>query len=184
MGERIEIPLSKIKMFRLIVGFSLFVVAGFLLIFNALDFQNITIPFMRNPLVIRSIGIAAILFFGFTLIIGIRRNFDKRAGLIIDNDGITDHTNASSIGLIEWADIEGIREKRVMSTKFLLIDVSNPEKYIAKAKSKVKAKLLRTNLRSNDTPLSISTNAFKCDFKELENLIRTEFEKKDRINRQ
>ena len=64
--------------------------------------------FLRNPMVIKGIGILAILFFGGTGIYGFNKIFDKKAGLIIDANGITDHSNASSVGLIEWNDISEI----------------------------------------------------------------------------
>jgi len=110
-------------------------------------------------------------FFGFNKL------FDKIVGVIIDSNGIADNTNMTSIGLIEWNDISAIRTKRVMSTKFLLIDVVNPEKYIRKVKNKIQSQLMKTNLRDYDTPLSITTNTLKYNLKKLEKLIQTEFNK-------
>ena len=131
----------------------------------------------NNPKSIRTIGIIAVLFFGATGIFGIKKLFDKKIGLIIDSNGITDNSNASSIGLIEWTDITGIRTEKVMSTKFLLIDTINPEKYIGKAKNSIKAKLMRANMNMYRTPLSITANTLKFDFNELEKIINSEFKK-------
>ena len=64
-----------------------------------------------------------------------------------------------------------------MSTKFLLINVTDPEKYIGKAKSGMKAKLMRSNMKMYGTPLSITSNTLKYDFGELEQLIQTEFDR-------
>lgn len=50
------------------------------------------------------------------------------------------------IGLIEWNDITGICTEQVMSTKFLLIDIANPEKYIGKAKNIAQKKLMKANM--------------------------------------
>jgi hypothetical protein len=127
-----------------------------------------------TPELIQIIGIVGILFFSATGIYGIRKLFDKKAGLIIDSDGITDNSNASSIGLIEWNDITEIRTKQIMSTKFLLIDIENPEKYIGKAKNGMQAKLMRTNMNMYETPLSITSNTLKYNFDELEKLVKTE----------
>jgi len=69
-----------------------------------------------------------------------------------------------------------IKTEQVMSTKFLLIEVKNPEKYIGKAKSRMKARLMKTNMKMYGTPLSITSNTLKYDFNELEKLIQTEFE--------
>lgn len=128
-------------------------------------------------MVVKSVGIIASIFFGATGIYGIRKIFDNKVGLIIDENGITDNSNASSIGLIEWNDISEIKTEQVMSTKFLLIEIENPEKYIAKAKNKMKARLMKTNMKMYGTPLSITSNTLKYDFDELGKLIQTEFEK-------
>ena len=117
-------------------------------------------------------------FFGATGIYGIVKLFDKKIGLIIDSDGITDNSNASSIGLIEWNDITEIRTKQIMSTKFLLIDIVKPEKYIGKAKNGMQAKLMKANMNMYETPLSITSNTLKYNFGELEKLIHTEFKRK------
>ncbi len=177
MNNKIEIQLSKNKIILLTIGSFLFVIAGIWLFANSTEFQNHSMRLMRNPMVIKSVGIIAVLFFGATGIYGIRKLFDKKVGLIIDKNGITDNSNASSIGLIEWNDISEIKTEQVMSTKFLLIGVENPEKYIGKAKSGIKARLMKTNMKMYGTPLSITSNTLKYDFNELEKLIQTEFEK-------
>jgi hypothetical protein len=161
----------------LTLGSFLFVVAGIWLFTNSTEFQNHSMRLLRNPMVVKSVGIIASIFFGATGIYGIRKIFDNKVGLIIDENGITDNSNASSIGLIEWNDISEIKTEQVMSTKFLLIEIENPEKYIAKAKNKMKARLMKTNMKMYGTPLSITSNTLKYDFDELGKLIQTEFEK-------
>ncbi len=64
-----------------------------------------------------------------------------------------------------------------MSTKFLLIEVKNPEKYIKNAKGGMKARFMKTNMKMYGTPLSITSSTLKYGFNELEKLIQTEFEK-------
>ena len=150
---------------------------------NARRFYN---PMLKRFLYLNSetiqiIGIVGIVFFGAIGIYGIRKLFDKKAGLIIDKNGITDNSNATSIGLIEWNDILRIRTKEVMSTKFLLIDIENPEKYIKKAKNRIQAKLMKVNLNMYETPLSITSNTLKYDFGELEELIKTELKRNKNV---
>ena len=177
MENKIEIPLSKNKIILLTLGSFLFVIAGIWLFANSTEFQSNSMRIMRNPMVIKSVGIIGVLFFGATGIYGIRKLFDKKVGLVIDKNGITDNSNASSIGLIEWNDISEIKTEQVMSTKFLLIEVKNPEKYIGKAKSGMTARLMKANMKMYGAPLSITSNTLKYDFNELEKLIQTEFEK-------
>jgi len=134
-----------------------------------------------TPEMIQIIGVIDILFFGAAGFYGIKKMFDKKVGLIIDSNGITDNSNESSIGLIEWNDITEIRTKQVVSTKFLLIDIVNPEKYIGKAKNRIQARLMKANMNIYETPLSITSNTLKYDFGELEKLIQTEYKKNKNV---
>ncbi len=176
MNDTIEIPLSKKKIILLLLAAITFVAGGIWIATNPEIFIK-NIFRIANPEIIRIGGIAGILFFGTAGIYGIKKLFDKKVGLIIDSNGITDNSNASSIGLIEWNDISEIRTKQVMSTKFLLIDIVNPEKYIGKAKNGIQAKLMKANMNMYETPLSITSNTLKYDFGELEKLIQSEFER-------
>ncbi|RAJ11900.1 STM3941 family protein [Olleya aquimaris] len=182
MKEKIEIPLSKNKLFLGIGGSLLFVALGIWLFLNADTFQEDSYRLFKNPMLVKGIGIASILFFGATGIFAFKKLFDKSVGLIIDSNGITDNSNASSVGLIEWKDITTIKTEQVMSTKFLLITVTNPEKYIGKAKNRMKAKLMRTNMNMYGTPLSITSNTLKYDFRKLEQIIQTEFKQNKNVD--
>lgn len=181
MKEKREIPLSKKKIYLGILGSLLFVIAGIWLFFNTNLYLNFPLKLFRNPIIIKGVGILCILFFGTIGILNIKKIFDKRAGLIIDSSGITDNSNASSVGFIEWNDISDIITKQVMLTKFLLIKVTNPEKYIARAKSGMKAKLMRSNMKMYGTPISITSNSLKFDFVELEKLLQIEFERNKNV---
>jgi hypothetical protein len=57
-----------------------------------------------------------------------------------------------------------------MSTKFLLIFISNPDKYLDRV-SGFKRKLMKGNMKIYGTPLSITSITLKCSFNELEKLI-------------
>lgn len=92
-------------------------------------------------------------------------------GLIINDKGIIDKSNLSSIGLIEWEDITGIRTEKVQRTRFLLIDTNKPKKYIDKANSKFKKRLLIGNNRMYKTPLSITLTILNVRFSDLEKLL-------------
>ena len=170
--NKIEIPLSKTKLFLGIGGSILFIVLGFYLYTTIADQQT-----RFNPTLVKGVGIAGILFFGATGIYGIKKMFDTKVGLTIDDNGIIDNTNASSIGLIKWADITAIRTEQVMSTKFLLIYTNDPNRILESVKG-IKRKLLTGNMKMYGTPLSITSNTLKYNFDDLERLL------KDRLNEQ
>ena len=170
MIERIEIPVGKKKIVIILLG-GLFLVAGG--IWLTLDPEKFipNIFGIRNSNIIRLWGIAGTVFFGLALAYGIKKLFDKEPLLIIDENGITDNSNASSIGLIKWSNIIEIKTEQVMSTKFFLIYVKNPDEYISKAKSRIKRNLLKANMNKYGTPLSITSNTLSWDFNRIEKLI-------------
>lgn len=175
MEAKIEIPLSKSKMGLLFSGSVGFVFLGFLFLRSPEDWLTNRI---HSTVVIRILGSISILFFG---IIGVsigKKFFDKKMGLIIDDQGITDNSSGNSVGLIEWEDIVGIDHLEVATNKFLLIKTDKPEKYIEKAKSWLSKRAMKTNYKMYGSPISISASSLKIGFHELETLLNTEFRKR------
>ena len=99
MNNKIEIPLSKKKITLLLFAAIAFIAGGIWIAINPERFIP-NIFGITNSEIIRICGIVGILFFGAAGIYGIMKLFDKKVGLIIDSNGITDNSNASSIGLI------------------------------------------------------------------------------------
>ncbi len=175
MSEKIEIPLSKTKIILLLFGALLFVIAGVFFIVKPNIFLT---SLFSNETVIRIIGIVSVIFFGLCLIYIFKKLFDTKVGLIVDEQGITDNSNATSVGLIEWQDITGIETLQIVSTKMLMIHTNKPDKYINKAKGNLSKRALKTNYKSYGTPLSIVSTSLKIKFKDLESLILEEFHKR------
>jgi len=175
MTDKIEIPLSKTKILLLLIGVTVFVVLGTLFIMNPEQFKS---PIFRNPETIRIAGIAAVAFFGLCLVFIARKLFDNKVGLTIDQNGITDNSNATSVGLIEWADIIDIRTVQVASTKILMLATDKPDKYIERAKNGISKRAMKANHKMYGSPLSIISNSLKINYDDLERMIREEFQKR------
>lgn len=163
--NKIEIPLSKTKLLLGFGGSVLFVLLGLYFLTTMADQET-----RFNPTMVKGVGISSILFFGATGIYGIKKMFDKTIGLTIDENGIFDNTNASSVGFIKLTDITAIKTEQVASTKFLLIYTTNPDFYLDKVKG-FKRKLMEGNNRMYGTPLSITSNTLKYNFNDLEKII-------------
>ncbi|MEW7290635.1 STM3941 family protein [Aquimarina sp. 2304DJ70-9] len=175
MSEKIEIPLSKTKIVLLLLGALIFVVVGVFLILEPSTFITSRI---RSESIIRIVGIASASFFGLCLIFIARKLFDNKEGLIIDNNGITDNSNATSVGLIEWQDITGVETLQIASTKILLLLTDKPDKYIERAKGSMSKRAMKTNHKMYGTPLSIVATSLKIKFNDLEELIVNELHKR------
>jgi len=169
--NEIRIELSKRKIFLAFVGSIIFVILGILFIKNPQQFIS---PVYRSIEFIRVIGFALVSFCGICLIYILYKFFDKKPGLIINDDGIIDNSHYASVGLISWSKIKGIRTRQFKSTKFLLIDVSNPKEFIER-KSRFKASLMKINLKMYGTPLSITSNSLNYNFDDLEKLLHKEW---------
>ena len=177
MSYKIEVPIDKKKIALLLVAALVFVALGTWLIYNPDRFTNNGLKFrVSSPVFVQIVGILGVLFFGAAGVYGVIKLLDKRMGLVMNSIGVTDNSNASSIGLIEWNDIQEIRTEQVTSTRFLLIDVHNPEKYIGRAKGLQKV-FMKANLNQYVTPISIASSTLRCDFEELEELIIAEYRK-------
>ena len=155
------------------IASAIFVALGIQFILNSEQYIS---PVCRSIEFIKVTGFTSISFFGICLIYIFIKIFDTKPGLIINDIGITDNSHYSSIGLIDWSKIEGIRMQQVMSTKFLLIDVSNPKEFIEKS-SRFKRSLMKANLRMYGTPLSITSNSLNYNFDDLEKLLHDEWHK-------
>ena len=182
MNENIEIPLSKKKIIVLFLGAITFVLLGSWLAIDPENFEGSGLRY-RSPELIRVVGIICVALFGIFSFFIFKKVFDKRFGLIIDKNGITDNSNASSIGLIKWADITGIRVLEVVNQKFVMIDVSNPEQYIGLKKNGIGKMAMKANYNQYGSPISITANSLRADFKEVWEIIEKQYEKNAKKHR-
>ena len=174
MSSKIQIPLSKRKNILMLLGTTLFTILGCIFIMRPEIFISIR---HSNELMIQVIGVLATTFFGLAAVYGIVKLFDKKAGLIVDENGITDNTNATSAGLILWEDIISIEKATEASQRFLIVHIANPEKYIQKAKGKFRQMAMRANYKLYGSPISIIAHSLQISVDDLEIMLQSEFEK-------
>lgn len=131
------------------------------------------------------IGLIGVLFFGLCVFFILKKIFSRKIGLIINEKGIIDNSNATSVGLIEWKDIteiETIQIKTpvygpigtVSTPRMMIIKTSRPEKYIERSKNIILKKAMEANNRMYGTPLTIISISLKIKFSELEKIISEE----------
>ena len=171
--ENIEIGLSKTKLILMFLASLAFVTLGIQFTIHPENYISFR---YSSPELIKIVGIITILFFPLGIIYSLVKIFDKKKGLIIDKNGITDNSSGYSNGLIVWKDIISINVTKVKSTSFLLIIVKNPVEYIGKA-NYIKALVMKLNYKLYGTPISISSTSLKIDFEDLRNIVETEFQK-------
>lgn len=162
--DQIEIPLSKTKMFLTLIGALAFVGIGFWFLIYP---PKVNVPFLGNPITIFITGLASVLFFGLVAVVVFRKLSDKKAGLIINREGILDNSSGVSAGLVLWTDIEKIEVRKVVNQKFLMVMVKNPEDYIRIVTNPLKRKGIQINYKSYGSPIFISANSLQTNFDKL-----------------
>ncbi|MCT4673908.1 MAG: hypothetical protein N4A37_11775 [Prolixibacteraceae bacterium] len=168
MNKEIKIPYSHFKVFLTLVISLSFLLFGIAIL---LDEHGMTTTIFRSEIVNKTFAIFAILFFG-TLIIKLpQKLFDRRNGLEVTEYGIIDYSTLSGVGLIEWKDIKRIRKQKGFNSNLLLVDTSDPLKYIDKADCGIKRWLMKCNYKKFHTPIKIKSSSLKVSFKELEKIV-------------
>ena len=166
--NQIEIKSSKKKILLLIFGLLVFIIIEIPLIMNP---ERYVSTLFRNPLFIRITSIIGFVICFITLIVFVKVVLSRKLGLTINNDGIIDSSSYISKGLIKWDDIVSIKRIEVMSTKFLLIGVKNPERYVDNETNKIKKRFLQVNLKKYGAPITISSTTLEYDFEKLEKVL-------------
>ncbi|MBW7870778.1 MAG: hypothetical protein H3C39_06945 [Flavobacteriia bacterium] len=169
------IRLKKRKFIRLVV---------ISLIFFILSLLFVTLPnlflskIISSKIVILAFGILGLLFFGLALTYSYRKLTNKNLGLLIDDEGLTDSSNAYRFGLIEWQDIKGFKRILVTNSNLILIETDQSQKYLQKIQSPVFLKVAEQNLNLYGTPLIIWCSLLDSDPLELENLLNSKLKSK------
>lgn len=163
-GQRIEIALSKKKIFLMLIGALVFVAIGLWFVISPPTISN---SYWGNPTKIAIAGYASIVFFGLCAFVLIKKLPDNKPGLVIDETGLTDNSSGVSAGKILWSDMEDISVIEIHRQKLIMLQVKNPQDYIDKQTNGFKRKMMQMNYKMYGTPLSITSNGLKISFDEL-----------------
>lgn len=109
---------------------------------------------------------AIVAVIGFALVTTWKQSLSKKPGLVIDNKGLTDHSNMLSPGFIPWGDISAFN---VVNGDFkrplIAVIVKKPEAYLNK-KPKMRASL-EYQYRQYGSPIVINPAILECDGQQL-----------------
>ena len=92
--------------------------------------------------------------------------FNKKPGLIIDNEGITDNSLGVMFAKVRWSDVTEIKRLENAGDHYIAITIKDPEKYIATESHSLKRKMLELNYSTIKTPVNIAASRLKMDFSE------------------
>ena len=172
--DRLEVYTSKKKSLVFLIGSIAFVTIG---IVSAADPERFVTELWSNPELIRLVAIAAILFFGFGVLVFIRRLIKNEIALIIDVKGINVNPRRSTTEFKEWKEILGFQEIRIHRTRIIIIVVKDPEYWIEKETSTIRKKMMRFNLNNYGSPFNIAAAGLDIGFDKLNGELNSYFEK-------
>ncbi len=156
----VVIPLKKHNLIAMAIGAMVFVVVGGWL-WSVAETQPAV-----NPRIVKVVSLASIGFFGACAIYLVRKLFDPRPGLIVDGDGIVDHSSAAAVGRIAWADVTNVKINSIAGQEFVTIEVADPKKYTARG-GFLSRKLHAANVRLTGSPINISANLLPVTLDEV-----------------
>jgi hypothetical protein len=162
------------KSILLFLGCVLFVYAGYFLWNNYESFASKR----YNPTFMKGVSLICIVFFGY---IGILRLIDLikfKPALVITKSGIYNHSNGVSGFHIQWNEIKRFELSIVKRTKFILIYVKNPDKFMAQV-GFMKRFFMKMNNKMYGTPISITTNTLPMRAEALLKLLKENKKKND-----
>jgi hypothetical protein len=163
--EPIYIPLNKGKLAGLLRLSIYFFIGGLFLV------STLRLNHSLFATIISCIGIVQILFSAWLAISLFQKRRDKKAGITIDDTGITDNTILFSACYIPWSEIQEIKRTK---DKLLIILVNNPSAYISRQSNFVKRIIMKSLLKTYGSPIIIASNELKSDFDKLQNILQTE----------
>lgn len=172
--DRIEIYTSKKKSIWLVIGSIAFVALGVWLLMEA---DNLSGWRARNPIFTKGIGIASVLFFGFGMVVGIKRLIKSEIALIIDPMGLSVNPKKSPPEFVKWENILGFQEIKIHSTRILIIGVNNPEYWVEKEANAMRKRLMQFNVNNYGSPFNIGASGLQISAKELRETLQRYFEK-------
>lgn len=157
--DRLAIPVAKGGLARFFVT-SMLGIAGCVYILSGIREASLAGSALR---VFAAVGIV---FCSLTALFAGRRLFDPTPGLVLDAEGLVDHSNAIGAGRVRWDEIREIRVTRSGAQRFLTVVVDDPRKFIDRG-SPIRRKAAESNHRRAGSPINVTARTLRIPFDDL-----------------
>lgn len=158
------ININKAKMLFVIFGSFVFVALGIWIIFIAQE-PNGHQQKLSIVILLYTAGGLSVAFFGLCLAAGIWRLFSNSPGLELNNDGMIIFSIGKPL-FINWQEIERLSIYETHNQKFLVVYISNPDKYIFNG-GKIQQNIAKASQSMCGSPISISSNTLDLQYEDL-----------------
>lgn len=174
--QPIIIHFSKKKIVVFLFVGILFLIGSFWMIYDKTPSDSL---FLQDRFTRYLIGIAGIVFSLFLIYHFIKKLRQSAPALVIDDEGIIDHSSAFTVGRVYWKDIFAIQENIITATAFskektIAIILCDPQSFIDRYTSTFAKKMMEMNYNTCNTPFHISARSLTITHQELLELLRNQ----------
>lgn len=159
-SDRLVIPVAKGSLARFFVVCVLGIVGFSYLAFGWPDHRPL-LGWVDHVLYIVGIVICVV-----SAIFAGRRLFDPTPGLVLDAEGLVDHSNALGAGRVRWDEITEIRVTKSRSHRFLTVVVRDPRNFIEQGGG-LRRKIYESNYRKAGSPVNVTARTLRIPFDQL-----------------
>jgi|SRR5690606_16207322 len=150
-----------------------FILVGVFLVIKSNDFKPFWI--IKSAWILRIAGFLAIGYFGMVLVSYLKIAF-RKAALIIDGEGIIDHSNFIGVGRILWSQVAEIKTYDAGLVSYILIYVDDPATLIERNRNFFERWHLRKNARRYRTPIAIPMTWLHIYIDDLKAILLTRYD--------
>src|SRR5262249_53740721 len=119
----------------------------------------------RPPVYVKTLAVAGVSLGALGAVYCCFKLSDTRAGLIIDEQGIVDNSNAVAAGRIFWHEVVGVKVSVIRKQRFVTILVADPKRFLV-CHSFFGSMLHAANMKLTGSPINISSNSLRIRFDE------------------
>lgn len=159
-----EIPYRKSKNLSIYLAGVLLFIAALFLIFMPPTTPH---PILGSPVFFGIIS-GLLLFSSWRLFrTAWQRNKSKSWAMLINEEGLQDFSSRINKGFIHWKEVAGLEIKEVVSSKFIVVYLQDPETYLANQKKGWRKEQLIDRYTHYGSPYCISVAAMHTNTKAL-----------------
>ncbi len=159
-----DIPFRKSKNITIYLAGFLLLMAALFLIFMPPSSPH---PVLGSPLffgVIAGLFVIGAIKLFFT---AWKRTKSKLPAMQINKKGFEDFTSKINKGFIPWDKVSGLEIKEVVSSKFIVVYLKDPEAYLQAQKASWRKEQLVDRYKNYGSPFCVATNAMQTNTKAL-----------------
>lgn len=111
------------------------------------------------------VGVLGAVTFGVFLVLWVRMAL-RGGGLVVDGEGLDDHSSATAVGRVPWADVVEVSERTDLGSPVVVVTVRNPDSYLARM-GRLRRSAARANLGLVGSPVTLASTGLRTDHARL-----------------